>query len=193
MVQSIPAEQLQLHDLKSGFGLEYSSDPDLFTEWREHLPELTQQEQLNLDEVKIEFRHLLEYGILEPIVKMVVLSPLLKMAGFFRPPFNLVAEKSIEVSEEEDISIRGRLDLLVFQPDFWLLVVEAKGLAYSIEKGLPQLLGYMLGTPYPDKPILGLITNGASFKFVKLIRQNHPIYCESFLFALDKRYIILGD
>jgi hypothetical protein len=78
MVETIPADQLQLRDLKSGFGLEYSSDPNLFTEWRDNLPELSQQEQLNLDEVKIEFRHLLEYGILEPVVKMVVLSPLLK-------------------------------------------------------------------------------------------------------------------
>lgn len=186
MTQTIPADQLQLHNLKSDFGLEYSSDPTLFPEWREDLPELTQQEQLNLDEVKIEFRHLLQYGILEPIVKMVVLSPLLKMAGFFRSPFNLVAEKSIVVSEADDLSIRGRLDLLVFQPDVWILVVEAKGLAYSVEKGLPQLLGYMLGNPHPEKPLLGLITNGATFKFVKLIHQDHPIYCESIPFALDR-------
>ncbi|MGB5595798.1 MAG: restriction endonuclease subunit R [Crocosphaera sp.] len=186
MVQTIQADKLQLHDLKSKFGLEYSSDAQLFPEWRNNLPELTEQETSNLDDVKVEFRHLLEYGMLEPIVKMVVLSPLLKMAGFFRPPFNMTAEKSVEVFEEDDLSIRGRLDLLVFQPDFWILVVEAKGLAYSIEKGLPQLLGYMLGSPHPEKPLLGLITNGATFKFIKLIREDPPIYCESIPFSLDR-------
>lgn len=98
----------------------------------------------------------------------------------------MTAEKSVEVFEEDDLSIRGRLDLLVFQPDFWILVVEAKGLAYSIEKGLPQLLGYMLGSPHPEKPLLGLITNGATFKFIKLIREDPPIYCESIPFSLDR-------
>lgn len=194
MVKTIKAEKLQLHDLKSKFALEYSRNPHLFPEWRENLPELNEQEKANLDEVKLEFRHLLEYGMLEPIVKMVVLSPLLKMAGFFRPPFNLIAEKSVELFDEDDLSISGRLDLLVFKPDFWILVVETKGLAYSIERGLPQLLGYMLSSPNSDKPVFGLITNGATFKFIKLIRQEHPIYCESFLFALDSRddlYLVL--
>ncbi|MDJ0729279.1 MAG: restriction endonuclease subunit R [Crocosphaera sp.] len=186
MVQTIQAEQLQLHDLKSKFGLEYRDSPDLFTEWRDNLPELREQEKLNLDEVKLEFRHLLEYGMSEPIVKMVVLSPLLKMAGFFRPPFNITAEKSVEVSEEDDLLIRGRLDLLVFQPEFWILVVEAKGLAYSIEKGLAQLLAYMLGSPNHHKPVFGLISNGANFKFLKLIREDQPIYCESISFSLDR-------
>jgi hypothetical protein len=187
MTQTIQADKLQLHDLRSNFGLEYSNDLDLFPEWRDNLPELTEQEKLNLEEVKLEFRHLLEYGMLEPIVKMVVLSPLLKMAGFFRPPFNLTAEKGVSIFEEDDFSIRGRLDLLVFNPEFWILVVEAKGLTYSVERGLPQLLGYMLGSPHPEKPVLGLISNGATFKFIKLIQQDHPIYCESFLFALDSR------
>lgn len=194
MVKTIKAEKLQLHDLKSKFALEYSNDPDLFTEWHDNLPELNEQEKANLDEVKLEFRHLLEYGMLEPIVKMVVLSPLLKMAGFFRPPFNLIAEKSVELFDEDDLSMSGRLDLLVFKPDFWILVVETKGLVYSIERGLPQLLGYMLSSPNSDKPVFGLITNGATFKFIKLIRQEHPIYCESFLFALDSRddlYMVL--
>ncbi|MDJ0582675.1 restriction endonuclease subunit R [Crocosphaera sp.] len=186
MVQTIQAEQLQLHDLKSKFGLEYRDSPDLFSEWRDNLPELKEQEKANLDEVKLEFRHLLEYGMAETIVKMVIISPLLKMAGFFLPPFNITAEKTVEISEQDDLSIRGRLDLLVFQPEFWILVVETKGLAYSIEKGLPQLLGYMLGSPNHHKPVFGLISNGANFKFLKLIREDHPIYCESISFSLDR-------
>jgi uncharacterized protein YbaR (Trm112 family) len=119
---------------------------------------------------------------------MVILSPLLKMAGFFQPPFNLAAEKSVEiVSEDGGTIIKGRLDLLVFVPDFWVLVVESKGLQYSIEVGIPQLLSYMMAHPSKGKPTFGFITNGSTFRFLKLIEQERPRYGQSFLFSLDSR------
>ena len=91
------------------------------------------------------------------------------------------------VSVDEETIVRGRLDLLVFVPDFLVLVVEAKRLKYSIEVGVPQLLTYMLSHPNDDKPILGFITNGPTFRFFKLIKQERPIYGQSFLFSIDSR------
>ena len=62
---------------------------------------LSDEEKQALDEVKRDYLHLSAYTILEPIVKMVVLSPLLKLAGFYRPPFYLTAEKEVQITSEE--------------------------------------------------------------------------------------------
>ena len=187
MVQTIQAEKLIMYDVEAQFGLQFTDDAQFFPEWQHNLPELTEIEKQALDEVRTEFRHLSKYEIQEPIIKMVVLSPLLKIAGFFLPPFNLTAEKSVEVvSVDEETIVRGRLDLLVFVPDFWILVIEAKRLRYSLEVGMPQLLTYMLAHPKDDKPLFGFITNGPTFKFVKLIKQEQPIYSESFGFFIDR-------
>ncbi len=44
----------------------------------------------------------------------------------------------------------------------------------------------MLGSPNHNKPVFGLISNGANFKFLKLIREDHPIYSESISFSWDR-------
>lgn len=49
-------------------------------------------------------------------MKLVVLSPLLNLAGFYDEPFYIRGEQSIEISEEdEEEVIRGRIDILVIQ------------------------------------------------------------------------------
>ena len=52
----------------------------------------------------------------------------------------------------------------------WLLRIESKRAAASIEVGLPQLLAYMLASPDPVQPVYGMITNGGSFVFLKLVQ-----------------------
>jgi hypothetical protein len=151
MVETIAVQKINLDDLISQFGLERIDDLQFFPEWQDGLPELTDSERQALDEVKADYLHLSRYTILKPIVKLVVLSPLLKLVGFYRPPFYLTAEKEVEiVSEDEELIIKGRLDLLVFTPEFWILVIEAKGAKYSLDAGIPQVLKYMLGHPNPD-------------------------------------------
>jgi hypothetical protein len=52
--------------------------------------------------------------VLENIVKMVVLSPLLDLAGFYELPYQIEAETSVELElENQDELIRERIDLLV--------------------------------------------------------------------------------
>ncbi|HLO52207.1 MAG TPA: type I restriction endonuclease [Kamptonema sp.] len=186
MVQTIQAINVILHDLKDKFGLERTDNHEFFREWQDDLPELTDAEKQALDEVKGDYQHLSEYPMLEPIVKLVVLGPLLKLAGFYRPPFYLSAEKEVEISsEDEGTIVTGRLDLLVFTPEFWILVIEAKKAQYSLEAGIPQALAYMLGSPNPEKPAFGFITNGPNFIFLKLIQQGTPKYGRSHFFSLD--------
>ncbi|MCL1474309.1 type I restriction endonuclease [Argonema antarcticum] len=187
MIQTIPAQTIELHDLIENFGLQRTEDEQFFREWQDNLPELTDLEKQALDDVKRDYFHLAEYPMLEPIVKMVVLSPLLKLAGFYRPPFYLAAEKEVRISfEDEGITITGRLDILVFTPEFWILVVESKRAKLSLETGIPQALAYMLGNPNADLSGFGFVTNGSEFRFLKLTREGTTKYATSHLFSLDR-------
>ncbi|NEQ68827.1 MAG: restriction endonuclease subunit R [Symploca sp. SIO2D2] len=195
MVETIQAQNVELYQLKTKFGLQRTDDDLFFREWQEGLPQLSDGEKQALDEVKRDYLHLSAYTILEPIVKMVVLSPLLKLAGFYRPPFYLSAEKEVQItSEDQGTIVRGRLDLLVFTPDFWIMAIESKRAKYSLDPGIPQTLAYMLANPNTAKPAFGLVTNGNEFRFLKLRQQDRPIYSQSYLFALDRQddiYVVL--
>jgi hypothetical protein len=185
MVKVILANEINLRDLKTHFHLQRNDRNNFFTEWQINLPTLTESEQQALQEIKTDYLHLSEYSLLEPIVKMVVLSPLLRLAGFYRPPFYLGAEQSIEVvSQDEDTVVRGRLDPLVFTPQFWVLVIEAKRTQYSLEVGIPQVLSYMLKQLPTNFPIFGLVTNGREFQFLKVTQEESPQYALSDLFSL---------
>jgi len=188
MVQTIQAQNIKLHDLIEEFGLQRTEDEQFFREWQDDLPELTNLEKQALDEVKADYLHLSEYPILEPIVKLVVLSPLLRLAGFYRAPFYLTGEQEVRiVSEDQGTMVTGRLDLLVFTPEFWILVIEAKKAQYSLEAGIPQALAYMLAHPNSEKPALGFVTNGPNFIFLKLTKQGTPKYARSYLFSIDNK------
>ncbi|HBL14222.1 MAG TPA: hypothetical protein DD379_23110 [Cyanobacteria bacterium UBA11162] len=91
------------------------------------------------------------------------------------------------VSEDEGTIVTGRLDLLVFTPEFWILVIEAKKAQYSLEAGIPQALAYMLDHPNSEKAALGFVTNGIDFVFLKLIKETTPKYAQSYRFSLDSR------
>ena len=188
MSQTISATKINLIDLREKFGLERVNDSTFFQEWQENLPDLSPDEQQVMDEVKADYLHLFEYPLLESVVKLVVLSPLLKQAGFYRSPFYIVGEKEVKVlSQDEDLMIQGRLDLLVFTPPFWVLVIEAKKAEYSLDVGIPQALTYMLADPRPEKPVFGLVTNGTDVIFLKLTQQDKPKYAESDVFSMRRR------
>ncbi|NET62292.1 MAG: restriction endonuclease subunit R, partial [Symploca sp. SIO2E6] len=75
-------------------------------------------------------------------------------------------------------------DLLVFTPQFWILIIETKGAKYSLEEGIPQALAYMLSNPHAEKPTLGFVTNGLDFVFLKLMPDATLKYAESERFSL---------
>ncbi len=59
------------------------------------------------------------------------------------------------------------------------MVIESKKADYSIEKGLAQILAYMLGSRVENKPCFGMIATGSEFIFVKLVKTNRPRYALS--------------
>jgi hypothetical protein len=188
MTQTIAARKVKLHDLKATLGLQRVQDEAFFPEWQRDLPDMTTLDRQALDRIKQNYLYLLEYPVMGSIVKMVVLSPLLDLAGFYAPPFRVDGETSIQVSaEDEGDLIQGCIDVVVIQEQLWVTVIEAKNSEFSITKAIPQSLAYMLAAPRSDGPTFGLVLNGSEFLFLKLARGESPQYATSDLFSLLNR------
>ncbi|OCQ97028.1 restriction endonuclease subunit R [Nostoc sp. MBR 210] len=189
MVQVVQAQNIGLAYLEERFSLQISEDERFFTEWLENLPSVTTLDQQYLDRVKANFLSLVKRPpILENAVKMVVISPLLDLAGFYREPYAIATEESVEITvEDAEEIVRGRIDVLVIQEQFWLLVIESKRASLSLLEAIPQALVYMLGSSNTDKPVFGLVTNGEDFQFIKLIKYDKPQYALSDKFTLSRR------
>ncbi|GAA6617503.1 restriction endonuclease subunit R [Scytonema sp. NUACC26] len=186
MVQTIQAKDITLLELETLWGLQLIRDRQFFREWQDDLPEITELEKQQLDKVQAGYFNLLRYPpMLENVVKMSVLDPLLFIGDFYLSPFYVKSEKSIEISvADEDIIIKGSLDALVLKEQFWVMVIESKQVAFSIEAGIAQILTYMLANPYPEKPSFGMITTGGSFTFLKLVKGDTIQYATSKVFEL---------
>lgn len=185
MVQTIQASDITLAKLIAEFGLTSVREPEFFPEWQQVSTESTELERGILDRVQANFLAFLERPpVLENSVKMVVLSPLLDLAGFYRTPYRIETETSVELEmEDEGEIIRGRIDVLVLQAALWVLVIESKRAAFDIATAIPQALAYMLANPV-NRSSFGLITNGHGFMFLKLTRSPTVQYANSRVFSL---------
>lgn len=188
MVQITPARDISLEELEEKFGLQLAEDTQFFTEWSDNLLPLTDTEKQSLNRVKSNYLNLTKRRIMsEEAVKMVVLSPLLDLAGFYQPPFTIETETSIEISAEDDGAIvKGNIDVLVIQKRLWVIVIESKSTKFDVTIALPQALAYMLANPNPINPTFGLIVNGREFIFVKLNQQKQPQYARSYALSIER-------
>ena len=195
MVQTIQAKNVTLEELQTLFGLQLVRDEDFFREWQDELPEITDFQTRQLDQIKAGYFNLLEHSpLLDKIISLSIVSPLLFTGEFYLHPFYIKPEKSVEISEEDEgVIIKGSLDTLVLKEQLWLMVVESKRVSFSIEAGLAQILAYMLANPNPDKPSYGMIATGGSFMFVKLVNGESPRYGISDLFGISNRTNNLHD
>jgi hypothetical protein len=189
MVQIIQAETITLRELITLYGLQLVEDDQFFREWQDNLPELIDLEKQLLDQIKTGYINLRNYPpLLENTVNIAVLSPLLFIGKFYLPPFHIKLKKSVEIATEDaGTLIKGRIDFLLLNEQFWVSVIESKQVAYSVEAGLDQILAYMLATPHPEKPVFGMITSGGSFMFLKLVKGETPQYSTSDIFDIRNR------
>ncbi|MBW4636262.1 MAG: type I restriction endonuclease subunit R [Iphinoe sp. HA4291-MV1] len=174
-----------LVDLKERFNLVPTQDDDFFLEWTQDLPELTDQEIKILEQIQSRFyRHRERGSLAEGTVNQLLISPLLTLAGLYDEPFFVTTEPEVEiVLQDKDEILRGRIDTLIIQQQFWVLVVESKStIAFTI--ALPQALTYMMANPHPERFVYGMITNGDEFQFIKLATQNQPQYDLSNIYSL---------
>jgi hypothetical protein len=190
MVQTISiSEKTTLKYLRDRFNLQRIEDGSFFSECNTSLPELNQVDQTFLERVRSRFFYQLDEGaLLEGGVKMMMMAPLLDIAGFYDPPFKTRFEPTVvlEVETEAEI-LQGRIDALVVQNQFWVWVLEAKRTTFSLGLGIPQALAYMLSNPNPQQPTFGILTGGEDFIFIKLIQQPQLTY------ALSKKFSILNQ
>ncbi|WP_414545807.1 hypothetical protein [Nostoc sp. CCY0012] len=128
MVQIIPAREISLDELEEKFGLQLASDTNFFREWQDNLPTLNAVEKQAIERIKSNYFNLNKRRFMsEEAVKMVVLSPLLDLAGFYQPPFEIETETAIEITaEDEGLIVKGNIDVLVIQKRLWILVIESK-------------------------------------------------------------------
>ena len=188
MVQIIQARDITLYDLEDKFGLQLTVDTHFFQEWSQNLLPLTDAEKQSLKRVTSNYFNLTKRRTMsEEAVKMVVLSPLLDLAGFYQPPFEIETETSIEIAaEDEGVIVKGSIDVLVIQKRFWVLVIEAKSTKFDVLMALPQALTYMIADHTSKKHTFGLLVNGREFVFIKLIQQNQPQYARSYALSIER-------
>lgn len=186
MTQLIQANELTLSQVEDRFNLRQVLDnPTFFHEWQDNLPELNAWEMQSLDRVKTEFLYLNKYPMLEDLVKMVVLSPLLSLAGFYRPPLRPVLEKRVDVTlQDGERTVWGRIDILLLQQQTWVAVIESKQAGFSLKDATAQALFYMMANPNTEQPTFGLVTNGSHFIFIKLVQSDPSQYGFSSEFSL---------
>lgn len=151
------------------------TDQDVFFgEWREGLSSLTEDEKTRLDQYHHRYQRHREQGELsESTVKLLLVFPLLELAGFYDEPFFLSGEQSVEIDiEDRDERLRGRIDTLVIRADLWVLIIEAKR-SISFAAAIPQALAYMLANSQTQRPVYAMVTDGDLFMFIKL--AYHPL------------------
>jgi hypothetical protein len=190
------ARNLTLADLRQNFGLLPNTADHYFQDWLNHLPPLAPEEIMALDRLATNYEYLSESDSpLEEVIKLVVLSPLLDLAGFYRSrsvseresPFLPKTEvsTSLEIADDPDASpIQGKIDVLILQESFWVLIIESKPARIDVTAGIPQILTYLLSAPLNHIPY-GMIINGREVLFLKLDRsKSQPQYLKSMAYRL---------
>jgi hypothetical protein len=184
-----------LNDLQVRLGLHQTEEDGFFPEWSEGLPRLESLEQAGIQRIKQRYDYHRRDGLLlEGTINLLVVSPLLELAGFLDPPFRVRSPYGtlIELDDPQE-RIRGFIDALVIQEQLWILVVESKRTSIPVPAAVPQLLAYMLATPPRDRPLFGMATNGDEFVFLKLSVSDSPVYDVSRIFSLFPRRHELGQ
>jgi len=189
MVETLAAEKLKIIDVERKFALTQTNDKDFFTEWFDNLPELNEGEKALLDRTKSNYLSLIKRReISENMVKISVIGPLLVWTDFYKLPFDIVDEKTVELAvQNEDEVVRGRLDIMVVRDNFWFLTIESKNAGLSLLNGIPQALFYMVSNPTTEHNTFGLVTNGDDFQFIKLSKEDSPRY------ALSNKFFIYNQ
>ena len=167
------------------FALSPAEDETFFPEWQTDLPDLSPSERETLDTLRRRYIYQRSQGpLLEGTVTLLLASPLLAVAGFYDPPFQVRAEESIQLTlRDREETLQGRIDILVLLDRLWVVILESKKTALSVWNALPQTLAYLMADPQSARPSFGMMTNGDDILFVKLVRQPQPHYALSRVFA----------
>ena len=187
---SQPVSNLALSDLRDKFQLSRDRADPFFEQWLNDAETLPNFEQQALDRLKRNYENIIETNPLEEVVKLVVVSPLLDLAGFYQPPFSIRAEVSTKlVVTEGSQTFTGSIDVLVVKQRLWVLVVESKQSRFDVTSGIPQALSYLLSQPSEAQlpatdDRFGMVTNGREVVFLRLKPEHPPTYMQSRIYQV---------
>ena len=174
-------------DLETAFKIGQSQDPEFFSELDENLKELTLEEKTGIGKIKKRFDYHRRDGfLLEGTVNLLVVSPLLELAGFLDEPYQIRSPFGEEIEINDTVeTLKGFIDTLVVNNNLWVLSLESKRSAIPVGIALPQLFAYMLAQSRQSKQAFGLATNGDEFIFLKLdFSTEQPAYDFSRTYSL---------
>ncbi|MGG6263613.1 hypothetical protein ACQ4M3_16110 [Leptolyngbya sp. AN03gr2] len=147
------------------------------------LEPLTEFEQAELAKIQTEFRtYLSEDRVSEGQIRFLSVAPLLRLAGYNESPIRLNVEEDIDriYIEDEDTHITGRFDIVAVNKldriPLWVLVVESKNGEASEVSGIAQMLAYAYQSLERQTSVWGLVTNGATYQFFYLLKQEGFTY-----------------
>ncbi len=123
---------------------------------------------------------------MEGTVNLLVVSPLLELAGFLDEPYQIRSPFGIELVIDDTVeTLKGFIDTLVVNNNLWVLSLESKRSAIPVGVALPQLFAYMLAQPRQGAKAFGVATNGDEFIFLKLdFSAERPVYGFSRAYSL---------
>jgi hypothetical protein len=167
------------------FSLSRTEDEAFFGEWQTGLVALSGAERSALDEMRRRYLYQRTQGqLLEETVMLLLVSPLLAIAGFYDPPYRVRAERAVQLTLNDGEEVwQGRIDVLILLEQLWVVMLESKKTALSLWSALPQTLAYLMANPQPRQPTFGMITNDDEIVFVKLIATDSQQYALSRVFA----------
>ncbi len=177
-ILAISEDITTFRQVETKLGLTLTENHEFFTEWMDELPPLSELEQARLQQVRRNYLYQISDGILlEETIKMVVLSPLLELAGFYQAPYKFRAEVSVEIAVlgDNDEILRGRIDALVMLEKLWIVLIESKKTTFDLELVIPQTLAYMAANPKPEQPLYGMVANGSSYLFIKILEKQYGV------------------
>jgi hypothetical protein len=152
------------------FNLYRSPSNNFFTEWTSSLPKISDRDQTDIDTLwNRDIYHRSGGHLLENTVMLLLVSPLLTIAGFYDPPFRIKAEESFRITvSNSEKTLQGRIDLLILCDRLWVIVLESKKTMLSVWCAVPQALSYAMANPDKDRPIFAMLTNGDDILFIKI-------------------------
>lgn len=177
-ISAIAETLTTFRQVEEKLGLSLSDDPAFFQEWSEKLPNLSAMAQSRLNTVRENYLYQISEGaLLEETIKLVILSPLLELAGFYSTPYKFRAEVPVEIEAlgNDDEILRGRIDGLVLLEQLWVVVITSKKTTFDLEIALPQALAYMAASPQSELPLYGMVANGSSYVFVKTLGDRYGV------------------
>lgn len=172
-------------NLRKDLGLELVQDREFFWEWQSEIPEISDVEKLFLNNVREAYITWVQNPpVLDKPVRMIILSPILFLGNFFLPPFHLKLENSIEFQiEDEDIPVRGQLDILRLTQHFWIMAIESERFSFSSLAGEVELLTHIQSKLQIGEIGYGLVVTGGQSIFFKLVKDTVSKYTFSDSFA----------